>query len=733
VSDDPAVQILRYLDEAMKPAERTVFESQMTDNPELRCQVEGVRKARTLIAEAVRDHPFNDELADSAIRQLPEFAQEATEPDIRTRVGSHLRRALVAVLLFAAAGVGVAAAVFYYQHRPLRAVAKPEITDGPVQVGAQLVIGQTVQTTFGSKLSLRVGTESRLVFRNESSFQFETPRLLSLARGEVWMKAADEAQPLVVKTPLGQASCSSGELIVLSREDLTRVAVRHGNVTVQVGDKTVAVGEGMQVSLAAGKAPAVAALRDATPLFGWVDEFLGEFAVRRIATAPPVEPAVKAVETPIAPAVGPEAEPPRQKILAQTPFAEGRSSYILGLHALLTSAGAKASYPYVAGLSGDPFRFFYSPAGGYYGANLYVENPLRVACDLLGYEIELASGRPWADGWLAIRKSIASGAPVLIGAGRDPRIAYPTMNWLLLYGYDLDRDSVLYHALDWPGTVRKNQTATIDGLQDAHTNYNGTNLEPNFPTPPKGFPFAPQYRVKAGAPDREGRGQGGEAGGALLPGLPLAPRPSPLLPLSGKAPSRQIAVLTALARAQAYATGSAAGKALDAEGKPAGEARMGLAAIEAWGRHVRTGAGGEVKTPEAREAIAVFGDPTNIPRSGWPLVLVRVARRDAADFLGEAAADFEGETQRELSAAASAYRDIAEDLGNLSTVYPSSKDDAAQFTGACARGVILIEALRQRETAALRHLAKILELEAARGRKPLPVPSFSDAAPPKNP
>jgi hypothetical protein len=293
---------------------------------------------------------------------------------------------------------------------------------------------------------------------------------------------------------------------------------------------------------------------------------------------------------------------------------------------------------------------------------------------------------------------------------------------------------VLYHALDWPGTVRKHQTSTIDGLQDAHTNYNGTNLEPNFPTPPpKGFPFAPQYRVRAGAPEREGRGQGGEAGGALFQGLPLAPRPSPLLPLSGKAPSRQIAVLTALARAQAYSSGSAAGKALDAEGKPTGDAWMGLAAFEAWSRHVRAGAGGEAKTAEARDPVAGFGDPTGIPRSGWPLVLLKMARRDAADFLAEAAADFDGETQRELSAAASAYRDIGEDLGNLSTVYPSAKDEAGQFTAACARAVILVEALRQREVAALRHLAKTLELEAARGRKPLPVPSFSDAAPPKNP
>ena len=152
---------------------------------------------------------------------------------------------------------------------------------------------------------------------------------------------------------------------------------------------------------------------------------------------------------------------------------------------------------------------------------------------------------------------------------------------------------------------------------------------------------------------------------------------------------------------------------------------MGLAAFELWHRHASTGARGQATTAEQKEAIAHFGDAAGIPRFGWPLVVLKMARKDAAEFLMEVLGDFGQPTQRELLAAASVYRDMVEDMANLGTVYPSAEAEGTRFAEVCSRAAVLVEALGQKELAAVRHLARALELEAAAGHRPLAVPSFA--------
>jgi len=690
MSDERAREILGYLDETMTPRERAGFEARMAHSPELRRQVDAVRKTRELVAQAVSSHPFDEELAEAAIRQLPELAQEATEPNIRTRVGRYHRRALETTVLIAVA-VGAAVVALVLLGRPRRPdVARYERMEGPIPLERSLAAGKWVRTPLGSSVPLLLKDGSRVVVRGMSSLLLQRPRQLYLARGEIWVSAKEGEDELVVTAPLGRVTSRGAEFTVHSGDEVTRAAVRRGKVVLHRGEKHVEVAEGHTGLLAEGQEPVVREFEAADPFFGWVDELLGRPAKKGAAPKPPPTPK-PAPPKPTPPA--PAAELPRQKVLERTVFAEGRSPYVLGLHALLRALGVKVSYGYVAGLSGDPFRSFYSTAGDYYGANLYLENPLRLACGLLGCRVELASGRPWAESWLAIRRCIAAARPILIGASRDPRSVYPTMNWLLLYGYNLDRNVVHFHALDWPGDVRKNQICTIDDLQDAHTNYNGTHLEPSFPTPPaNGFPLAPQYRVVA------------------EPG--------------SKPPPRQVAILTALARAIAYGKGTTTGRALDPAGRPTGSATMGLAALELWARHLRAGGAGGALTAEKKRAIAGFGDVAGIPRYGWPLVVLKMARKDAAEFLMEVSSDFDGQTRQLLLKAASAYRDITEEMASLGSIYPSADQANNPFSQACVRTAILVEELRKKEAGALAHLARALKIEASRGRRPLPVPTF---------
>ena len=686
LSDELATEMLRYLDKTAAAGERAAFEGRLAASAELRREVEMVQATRARVAEALRAHPFGHELAEAAIRQLPEFAQEATDPDITTRVARYQRRALAIALAAAVVAAGVAMVVIERSRRRELAVAQRERAEGPVQLERRLAARSWVRTPVGSNVALRLCDESRVIVRGNSSVLLQARRRLYLSRGEMWVEVAATDEPFVVAAPVGWVSCDGAELVVQSTDELTRVALRRGRATLRGRGKLVDVGEGQVAMIAEGKEPAVSQVSEPAAFFGWVDEFLA---------GPPKKTAVVKPKASPPPPPAPAGALPRQKVLEHAAFAEGRSPCVLGLHALLRAAGAKASYSTVAGLSGDPFRFFYTTAGGAYGANLYVENPLRVACGLLGYRLEFAAGRPWAATWRAVRATIAGGSPILVGALRDPRIVYPTMNWLLVYGYDLDRRVVRFHALDWPGDVRRSQLCTVEALRDAHGGYRGAALEPDFPTPPAdGFPSAPQYRIV-------GR-------------------------VEAEPPQRRVAVLTALARAVAYAKGTARGKALDEHGRPAGEAAMGLAAFALWQRHVGSGARGGPLTAAQKQAIAHFGDAAGIPRFGWPLVVLKLARKDAAEFLMEVLGDFEAPTQRELLAAASVYRDIVEDIASLGTVYPSAGAEGAGFAAGCSRASILIEALRHKEAAALGHLAHALKLEAAAGRKPLAVPSFGE-------
>ena len=239
------------------------------------------------VAEALRQHPFGDELAEAAIRQLPAFAQEATDPALPTRVARYQRRAMAAGVLAAAlAAVALVVVVLtLIDRRP--AVAHPERTEGPVQLEGHLAAGSWVRTPLGSSVALRLSDGSRVIVRGNSSLLLQQPRRLHLARGEIWLKVEGAREPFEISAPVGGVTCRGGELVVRSSDEITRVAVRAGGAGLHGGQGTARVGAGQVALTAEGRGPAVVEGAEAEALFAWADDFLARNGREPVAPGPP--------------------------------------------------------------------------------------------------------------------------------------------------------------------------------------------------------------------------------------------------------------------------------------------------------------------------------------------------------------------------------------------------------------------------------------------------------------
>ena len=258
------------------------------------------------VAEALRQHPFGGELAEATIRQLPAFAQEATDPALRTRVARYQRRALAIGVLAAALAAAALVVVVLTLIRRKPAVAHRERTEGPVQLEGHLAAGSWVRTPLGSSVALRLSDGSRVIVRGNSSLLLQQPRRLYLARGDIWLKAKDSHEPFEISAPVGGVTCRGAELVVRSSDEITRVAVRAGGARLHGGQGTAAVVAGQVALTAEGRGPAVVEGAAAEALFAWVDGFLARTGREPVASGrpPPSSPTPAAGKAPPVPASG---------------------------------------------------------------------------------------------------------------------------------------------------------------------------------------------------------------------------------------------------------------------------------------------------------------------------------------------------------------------------------------------------------------------------------------------
>lgn len=125
-------------------------------------------------------------------------------------------------------------------------------------------------------------------------------------------------------------------------------------------------------------------------------------------------------------------ERPKRFTLEKVPPKEW--GYLAALKSAIEVKGQEVSEALLAGLSGDCFRFHFSPEVILEGAFVYSENPLRVACSKMGYDFQYLYDAPAQETLEAAKKSLAAGGvPLVCFWSTKPE---PPGDWDLLVGYD---------------------------------------------------------------------------------------------------------------------------------------------------------------------------------------------------------------------------------------------------------------------------------------------------------
>jgi len=135
---------------------------------------------------------------------------------------------------------------------------------------------------------------------------------------------------------------------------------------------------------------------------------------------------------------------PKKSLFGRVP--EKDWGYLAALKTALAIKGDHISEAFLAGLSGDCFRFFFSPDLLLEGAFVCQENPLRVACTRLGYDFQYLYDHPSEELLDNMKSAIASnGVPIISFWSTLPE---PPSDWDILVGYDDEENSLLVKTCD---------------------------------------------------------------------------------------------------------------------------------------------------------------------------------------------------------------------------------------------------------------------------------------------
>jgi hypothetical protein len=123
---------------------------------------------------------------------------------------------------------------------------------------------------------------------------------------------------------------------------------------------------------------------------------------------------------------------PKRFMLENVPQKEW--GYLAGLKTALEIKGKRVSEAMLAGISGDCFRFNFSPDVLLEGAFVYSENPLRVVCSRLGFDYSYVYDQDAGEALRMMKESLAKGGIPLISFWST--MPEPPSDWDLLIGYD---------------------------------------------------------------------------------------------------------------------------------------------------------------------------------------------------------------------------------------------------------------------------------------------------------
>lgn len=123
---------------------------------------------------------------------------------------------------------------------------------------------------------------------------------------------------------------------------------------------------------------------------------------------------------------------PKRFMLEDVPSKEW--GYLAGLKTALEIKGMQVSEAVLAGISGDCFRFNFSPDMLLEGAFVYSENPLRAACSRLGFDYRYVYDKDADDALEDMKGALAQGGVVLVSFWST--MPEPPSDWDLLVGYD---------------------------------------------------------------------------------------------------------------------------------------------------------------------------------------------------------------------------------------------------------------------------------------------------------
>ncbi len=135
---------------------------------------------------------------------------------------------------------------------------------------------------------------------------------------------------------------------------------------------------------------------------------------------------------------------PKQFMLENVPFKEW--GYLAGLRTALEVKGENVSEAVLAGISGDCFRFHFSPELLLEGAFVYPENPLRVACSRLGYDYQYTYDQPADQSLENMKTALAHGGVPMVSFWST--MPEPPSDWDLLVGYDDDAGTLSLRTCD---------------------------------------------------------------------------------------------------------------------------------------------------------------------------------------------------------------------------------------------------------------------------------------------
>ncbi len=123
---------------------------------------------------------------------------------------------------------------------------------------------------------------------------------------------------------------------------------------------------------------------------------------------------------------------PKRFMLENVPSKEW--GYLAGLKTALEIKGRRVSEAVLAGISGDCFRFNFSPDMLLEGAFVYSENPLRVVCSRLGFDYSYTYDKDADEALETMKEALAQdGVPLISFWSTMPE---PPSDWDILVGYD---------------------------------------------------------------------------------------------------------------------------------------------------------------------------------------------------------------------------------------------------------------------------------------------------------